>query len=295
MPGTMSKVSSVNVRPATPGDMDACGRILYEAFKGMAESHRFRPDFPNVEAATNIVQGFLADASTFGVVAENDGAIAGFCFLSEKDPIRAVGPISVDPRYQRLGIGRRLMEAVIERGQGGAGMRLTQDSFNTASLSLCASLGFEVKEPLVLMEGACRGELPSGVEVRPMHEADVSACIELCARVYGAERAHDLQSTPPMIIPIVAVREGRIVAYASGPSFWLMNHAVAETEEDMQALLVGARTVGAEPLSFLLPVRQASLFRWCLSQGLRVIKPLTLMALGGYHEPQGCYLPSVGY
>jgi len=38
-----------------------------------------------------------------------------------------------------------------------------------------------------------------------------------------------------------------------------------------------------------------SLFRWCLKHGMRMIKPLTLMAMGEYHEPRGCYLPSVGY
>jgi predicted N-acetyltransferase YhbS len=295
MPGTMNKVSSVNVRPVTASDLESCGRILYEAFKDIAERHGFLPDFPNVEGATNIIQGLIDDSSSFGVVAEHEGQLVGSCFLSEKDPIRAVGPVSVDPKYQGRGIGRRLMEAVIERGHAGAGMRLTQDAFNTTSMSLYASLGFEVKEPLVLMEGVCRGELPSGVEVRPMHGADVSACTELCARVYGADRTHDLQNTPPMIIPLVAVREGRIVAYATGLSFWPLNHAVAEHEEDMQALLLGARTMGVAPLSFLLPVRQANLFRWCLSHGLRVRKPLTLMALGEYREPRGCYLPSVGY
>jgi predicted N-acetyltransferase YhbS len=291
----MSKATSVKVRPVTAADMDACGLILYEAFKDIAERHRFRPDFPTVETATNIMQGLIEDPLNFGVVAEHDGQIAGSCFLSEQDPIRAVGPVSVAPKHQGLGIGRRLMEAIIERGRNAAGMRLTQDSFNTASLSLYASLGFEAKEPLVLMEGSCRGELPSGVEVRPMHEADVRACAGLCARVYGTQRTHDLQSMPPMMTPLVALREGRITAYATSPAFWPLNHAVAESEEDMQALLLGTRTVNSEPLSFLLPTRQAGLFRWCLSQGLRVIKPLTLMALGEYHEPRGCYLPSVGY
>lgn len=291
----MSQAGSVKVRPASSADLEACGRILYEAFKDIAERHRFQPDFPTVENATNIIQGLIEDPSTFGVVAEHDGQIAGSSFMSEHDPIRAVGPVSVDPRYQGLGIGRRLMEAIIERGRGGAGMRLTQDAFNTASLSLYASLGFEVKEPLVLMEGHCRGDLPSGVEVRPMLETDVRACAELCARVYGARRTHDLQSMPPMMTPLVALREGRIIAYATGPSFWPLNHAVAGNEEDMRALLLGARAANAEPLSFLLPTRQASLFRWCLAQGLRAIKPLTLMALGEYREPQGCYLPSVGY
>ncbi len=98
-----------------------------------------------------------------------------------------------------------------------------------------------------------------------------------------------------MLTPVVALRGGRVVAYASGPTFWAMNHAVAETEEDMQALLAGAAGSSEAPLSFILPTRQAGLFRWCLGSGLRVVKPMNLMSTGEYHEPRGCYLPSVGY
>ena len=64
--------------------------------------------------------------------------------------------------------------------------------------------------------------------------------------------------------PVVALREDRITAYALALNLRPRNHAVAETEEDMKALLLGAAAMNAEPLSFLLPVRQASFFRWCL-------------------------------
>ena len=40
----------VLIRPATPGDTEACGRIIYEAFRGIAEWHNFRPDFPSPDA-----------------------------------------------------------------------------------------------------------------------------------------------------------------------------------------------------------------------------------------------------
>jgi hypothetical protein len=44
-----------------------------------------------------------------------------------------------------------------------------------------------------------------------------------------------------------------------------------------------------------VPIRQASLFRWCLDQRMRVVKPLTLMAIGAYREPMGAFFPSVLY
>jgi ribosomal protein S18 acetylase RimI-like enzyme len=291
----MSEATKIKVRPIDAADTEACGCILYEAFKAIAERHRFRPDFPSAEAATHVVHALVESPSTFSVVAEQDGEVVGSNFLSTPDRISTIGPLSVEPSRQGLGIGRRLMEAVIERGQDAAGIRLTQDSFNTSSLSLYASLDFEVKELLVLMEGTIRGDPPPGVEVRPMRDEDVGACADLCARIYGAERTHELRDALPMESPLVAVRRGRVTAYASNLWFWPLNHGVAEREEDMRALLLGAGAIRREPIGFLLPTRQASLFRWCLRSEMRVLKPLTLMARGQYQEPRGCYLPSVGY
>ena len=281
-----------------PEDVEVCGRICFDAFKDIAERHNFRPDFPTPERAIQLMQMLVENVDVFSVVAERDGDVIGSNHLMEYDAIRAVGPITVDPQAQAKGAGRMLMEAVIERGKQrpGAGVRLVQDGFNTASLSLYASLGFEVREPLALMEGRLHADVPQDVTVRALREEDYASCAELCRMVHGFDRLNELKHTPPFLTSFVAVRDGRITAYASAPQFWALNHAVAETLSDMCALLTGASNLmQGEPLSFLLPTRQSSLFRWCLRKGLRVMKPLTLMSMGEYHEPRSCYLPSVGY
>ena len=285
---------NIRIRPAAPGDAETCGRIIYEAFKGIGERHNFRPDFPSADAGTQFADLLIKDPAVFGVVAESGGRVIGSNFLSEWDAIRGLGPITIDPRLQARGVGRLLMEAAIERGRGAAGVRLVQDSFNTGSLSLYASLGFEVREPLALIEGMVGGEPPAGFEVRPMREEDEGAVAELCRRVHGFDRNGELKSLAPALTPFVALREGRLTAYTSAPGFWSLNHAVAETEEDMRALLTGA-AAAAGRLSFLLPTRQAGLFRWLLSQRMRVVKTMTLMTTGDYREPQGSFLPSVLY
>ena len=63
----------------------------------------------------------------------------------------------------------------------------------------------------------------------------------------------------------------------------------------MKALLLGAAAMNAEPLSFLLPVRQASFFGWCLSESLQAVMPMTIMTMGQYQEPDGCHIPSIQY
>jgi predicted N-acetyltransferase YhbS len=285
----------IRIRPATPADAEACGRIIYEAFKGIAERHNFRPDFPSADAGTQLADLFIRDPAVFGVVAEGDGRVVGSNFLSEWDAVRGVGPITIDPSLQARGTGRRLMEAVIERGRGAAGVRLVQDSFNAASLSLYASLGFEVREPLVLIEGRPAGKLPAGFEVRAMRDEDLGAVAELGRRAHGFGRTGELKSLAPALKPFVALRGGRVTAYTTAPNFWPLNHAVAESDEDLRALLAGACAATGEPLSLLLPTRRAALFRWFLSEGLRVVKPMTLMTTGEYAEPRASYLPSVLY
>ena len=286
---------NVTIRQAVSADAETCGRIIYDAFKNIADRHGFPPHFPTLETAIQRANFSITHPSIFGVVAESDDQIIGSNFLDERDPIRGLGPVTVDPRVQIRGIGRRLMEAVLERDRGAVGVRLVQDSFNMLSISLYASLGFEVKEPLLLMRGKPNGKLPPGIAVRPLQKKDLGECAALCRKVHGFERFNELQDAVTTLTPVVALREDRITAYALALNLWPRNHAVANDEEDMKALLLGAAAMNSEALSLLLPVRQASLFRWCLSQGYRAVMPMTLMALGEYREPNGCYIPSVLY
>jgi hypothetical protein len=107
-------------------------------------------------------------------------------------------------------------------------------------------------------------------------------------------RGNEVREALRLFAPMVVERGGRVAGYLTAPGFWLMNHGVAETEEDMAALLAGA-AARAGSVSLLLPVRQSGLFRWCLGAGMRVVKPMTLMAKGEYREPKGSWFPSVLY
>jgi len=286
---------NITIRPAVAADSEACGRIIYEAFKEIADRHGFPPHFTTVELAIQRAHHCINHSSIYGVVAESEGRIIGSNFLDERDPIRGLGPVTVNLSVQVRGVGRRLMEAVLERAGGAIGVRLVQDSFNMLSLSLYVSLGFEVKEPLLLMRGNLKNSPFPGVEVRSLESGDLSECAALCKKVHGFDRRHKLEDALKALSPLVAARGGRIRAYALALHRWPLNHAVAEAEEDLEALLLGAAAMNSEPLSFLLPVRKASFFRWCLSQGFRAVMPMTLMAMGKYQDPNGCYFPSVLY
>jgi GNAT superfamily N-acetyltransferase len=284
----------VHIRRPTNADIEACGRVIYDAFKGIADHHGFPPDFYSVQATMRVASFFIDHPSIFSVVAEVEGEVVGTSFLDERDAIHGVGGVAVDPPLQGRGIGRRLIEAVLARGRSAVGIRLVQEAYNTSSMSLYAALGFEIKEPLVSVRGKPKSQRLARSEVRPMVSADLETCAALCRSIHGYERTHELHDAlhaAPVSSAFVSLRQGRIVAYTY-TVFRNLAHGVAETETDMRALILGVGATRAEPFAFFLPTRQASLFRWCLSEGFRVVKPATLMAIGAYQEPRGCYFPS---
>jgi GNAT superfamily N-acetyltransferase len=283
------------VRRSQASDIEAGSRIVYEAFKSIADLRGFEPDFPSVDIAQSMTTIFINHPKFFGVAAEIGGELAGLNFLSERNAIRGVGPMVVDPKLHGRGIGRVLMNAVIARGKDAPGIRLVQDAANTVSLALYSSLGFEIREPLFLMFGKPRSEPPSGYQIRPMQADDLTECNELCYRAHGFDRSGELVDAMTHFGSLVLLRRGRIVAYATAPTLWVMNHGVAESDKDLKALLAHAAFTRGTPLSLLVPGRNASLLQWCLAEGLRVAKPMTLMTLGTYQDPKTPWYPSVEY
>jgi ribosomal protein S18 acetylase RimI-like enzyme len=288
---------SITFRQPTPADTSAVGQLVFDAFASIHDRHHFPRDFPTLESAVGFAQMWMNHPKIWGMLAVRDGGkIVGCNFLNERNTVPGVGPICIDPAEQGGGIGRKLMQAVIERGEnsGAKSIRLMQDAFNTASLSLYSSLGFELNEPIAEMRGKLANP-PAATGARPMQESDLPACAELCRRVHGFDRTPELADALRMFKPFVVERGGKITAYLSAPTFWPLNHGVAEDAEAMKTLLAGASIANEEPLAFTVPTRNGEFFRWCLAQGLRMQKPMSLMTRGEYREPAGWWFPSVEY
>jgi predicted N-acetyltransferase YhbS len=283
----------IMIREATPADAEICGRICYDAFKTISEAHGFAPDFPASEVPIGLLTRMIADPKFYGVVAEIDGRVVGSNFLDERNMIAGVGPITVDRAVQNRAVGRRLMDAVHERAaaKNFAGVRLIQAGFHTRSLSLYAKLGYDVREHLVCMQGNALNIAIEGHVVRPAAETDFDACNRVCRQVHGHDRAGELRDAIARGNATVVEHDGRVTGYATIVGFF--GHAVGETNADVKAL-IGAAKEFAGP-GFLLPTRNGELFRWCLTNGLRVTQPMTLMSRGLYNEPVGAFLPSILY
>jgi predicted N-acetyltransferase YhbS len=284
---------NVTIRSATASDIEVCGQIIYKAFAGIAERYQFPSDFSTLEFATQTAAFLIQHPLVFSVVALLDHQVVGVNFLDERNLIYAIGPIAVAPDAQGQGVGRQLMKALLERGQDSFGIRLSQDTVNLSSLSLYTSFGFEAKELAVVLSGKPKSPPDPAVEVRLLNHSDLEACAALCQKVYGFLRTGELIEALDYFSPLAVFRSGRLTAYASAVAFF--GHGVAETEADLQALILGAGAKSEQPISFIAPLRQGNFLRWCLKEGFRMVKPITLMAMGDYQEPQEFFFPSVAY
>ena len=282
----------VTLRAGRPDDAPVVGQICYDAFCAIADQHNYPHDFPSADVAGGLVSYLLGHAGFYSVVAERDGQVVGSNFLDERSQIAGVGPITVDPSGQNQGVGRRLMQAVLDRAaeRGVPGVRLVQAGYHARSFSLYTSLGFESRELLACVNGPAISETIPGRTVRQAQAEDLGACNRVCRVVHGHNRTGDLQEAIAAGIASVVEHDGRITGYATSVTFF--GHAVGETDDDLKALIAAAPTF--EGPGFLVPARSPML-RWCLEKNLRVVQLMTLMSTGLYNEPKGAFLPSILY
>lgn len=118
----MDMKSDVSIRPATPADVSAIGRLGAHLVR---EHHQFdRQRFIAATAETpqrygGFIRTQLADAIV--LVAERDGGVVGYAYatvegydyMSLRGPAGALQDIVVDPAHQGQGIGRIMLDAVI--------------------------------------------------------------------------------------------------------------------------------------------------------------------------------------
>ncbi len=280
----------IKIRPAVSSDSAACGKLIAEALAATEKSQGNSSGFGESEAS-NLVARLLDHPEMYGLVAEAESHIAGTVFLDERAVVRGVGWLSVEPQLQRHGIGRLMMNEVIDRSLTSPGMRSVVDQKNAGAIELLSSLRFESKEPLALVRGRCKDSAVNRVETRAMTCDDFEACGELGETAHGFERASELRDAVEAGTGLIAAREGRITAYSTGLNSWPCGHAVAKSEDDLKALILASAAAGND-VTFLVPARQQSLLEWCRNQDLRIERSMLLMSLGEYQDPACAWLPS---
>lgn len=285
---------AIELIPADAKHFSDLARICHLAFDTLHTRHAVHRDVPSEEVGRLIIGGVLHRPDYTGVVAVEDGRIVGSNFFLFADEVCGVGPITVDPTIQSRGVGRRLMQWVVDEARRRRGprphVRLFQEAVNTTSLSLYTSLGFRWRDAAALMHPKpADADDPS---VRPMTVADLPHVQRLSEKHYGFSRAKDIASLLAMELPaFVRERDGRVVGYQVATLF---GHAAAETDADLLALAAQtARRIPPSMAVVIVPMSQASLFGSALASGFRVAKVLNYMSLEAFDAPPGPLMPSI--
>ena len=99
-----------------------------------------------------------------------------------------------------------------------------------ADLDACARICFEgfklVKVPLAVLSGTYAGGRDPVSEVRALRDTHFEECASLYEHVHGISPANEIRDAVSAGTAWGATRSGRVVAYASAPSRWPINHGV---------------------------------------------------------------------
>jgi len=102
------------LRDMTAGDLDEVTAVDVRAFAGQTGATAPR--------RRDLLTAYLTAGG--GLVAETDRAVSGYLFWHRWGGYAWLGPVGVDPPHQGRGVGRRLVEAALDR-LGTAGVRVT--------------------------------------------------------------------------------------------------------------------------------------------------------------------------
>jgi ribosomal protein S18 acetylase RimI-like enzyme len=147
--------AAVNIRPATPKDLAAIGKLGALLVR---EHHDFDPQ-RFIAATSGTENGYgsflgtqLAEPNIIILVAERDGKVIGYTYagvegtdyMALRGPAGAVYDIVIDPAHRKQGIGRMLLDATIEalKARGVPRVVLSTAERNGAAQRLFDRAGF---------------------------------------------------------------------------------------------------------------------------------------------------------
>jgi GNAT superfamily N-acetyltransferase len=195
---TSIETAKISYRTFNAGDVDAA-HVLSQAVRWPHRAEDWR---------------FMAEAGA-GFVAELDGTVTGTALCWKFGADRAsLGMVIVSPEQQGLGIGRKLMELLLEH----TAERTTFLHATPAGKPLYEKLGFEAFGWTQQHQGIVAHvpplSLPSGEQLRPLSTNDMPRLIELASRASGLERSAVLPALLALAQGIGLEHDGELVGFS---------------------------------------------------------------------------------
>jgi GNAT superfamily N-acetyltransferase len=161
-----------------------------------------------------------------GFVAQENGAVIGTALCWKQGGRHGtLGAIIVSPQHQGKGIGRQLMNRVLDE----LGERCTLLNATPAGQALYESLGFEAIATIHQHQGTMLAappvELAHGESIRPVTADDIARLVALGSRATGMLRDQVLQQLAGVAQGAVLERNGELVGFSMMRRFGL-GHAI---------------------------------------------------------------------
>ena len=184
---------AIELVPTTRDHSDEVANICFEAYKDLTDRHNFPQMFPSTGVTRQAYSDWLDNRFSYGVTAMLNDRPIGSAFAWTMDEVVGIGPVSVDPASQGAGAAKAMMQHLVDysKDRGYDKIRLSQRAYNPVSLSVYASIGFDVKESFMEMRAA---PTPDPLQsVRPYDESDLPSLRDLSKRIYKVDRGAEIE------------------------------------------------------------------------------------------------------
>jgi GNAT superfamily N-acetyltransferase len=304
-------MDAMRLRPMTPEDRSEVAELIYVSLNYWYRSHGGPTIFSGGPQVTEIFyEVYSALEPGCAVVAENTrtGRLMGSCFYHPRKHHVSLGIMNVHPNYFGAGVGRALLQYIIDftdRG-GYKSLRLTQSAFNLDSFSLYNRAGFVPRLPyqdmtLRVPRDGLRASVADATRVRPATMEDVPAMAELEREVSGITREQDYRYCIENKLgcwhtSVYENPQGHIDGWlisCGHPAFNMLGPGVARSDTEAVPLIFSElnQHKGRSPV-FLVPMEQAKLVRQMYDWGARNCELHIYQVRGQFKPFQGISMPT---
>ena len=300
------------LRPLRPEDRSEFARSLYTSFNTWYARHGYVGDYfsggPHVVEIFFDIYNDISPGHSVAAFQPGDGKVMGSCFYHPRETHVSLGIMSVHPDYFGQGVGKALLEHIIDytESNGHDSLRLVGSAMNMDSFSLYNRAGFVPRctyhdMTVRVPETGMDGEGPNARRVRPATPDDTPAMTELELQISGISRQPDFDYCIENRLGcfhayILEDGQSGIDGFAIAikhPCINMIGPLLARSEEDAAALLFrafdefkGAAPVMVVPMEKRVLVEQ--LYRW----GARNVETHLCQVRGAFQPFQGVSLPS---
>lgn len=300
------------LRPLTVDDRNAYSHMLHRAFNTWYGAHGWPSDYfgctPEQAGIFLDIYGDISPGRSVAAFDPGSGEIMGACFYHPREHHVSLGIMSVNPDYFRCGVGRAMVNHIVDFTESNQypALRLVSSAINMDSFSLYNRSGFVPRGSyhdmvITVPAAGLAVDYPLRKQVRDATLADIDAMAALEMEVSGISRVNDYSyaiKNPRGVMhaQVFENRDGSLEGFMISiqcPALNMLGPCVARSEKATLALLLQATEHfrGQVPL-FVIPMDKRELVETLYEWGARNVETHLFQVRGRFQAFNGVSLPS---